>query len=151
MSGVCLNRATLVLLLPLQLACVTTRIAGGALVSIEQATLSVGNRQYQLDACSSGDREYFLGVDLADQKGGAFVRLVIDPMEGPRVRAVFREGDPNERLLLGPDQCSQLEAGVRPTGWRINTVRDFSGFINAECRSGEGQAISLHIRFSHCH
>jgi hypothetical protein len=26
-----------------------------------------------------------------------------------------------------------------------------SGFVDAECRSDEGQAVGLHVRFSHCH
>ena len=145
------RRAMVVVPMCLQLACATTQVAGSASPAIEQATLSVDERQYRLDACSSGDLEYFLGVDLADQARGAFVRLVIDPMDGPRVKVVLREGEARESLVLGRDQCSQLEAGVRPTGWRINTVRDFTGFVNAECRSDDGRAVSLHVRFSHCH
>ena len=144
-------RATVLLVLSLTPACATTRIAGSASPSIAQATLSVADRQYQLSACSSGDLEYFLGVDLADQKGGAFVRVLIDPMDGPRLRIVLREGDARETLFLGRDQCRQLEGDVRYTGWEVNTVRDFSGFLDAECRSGEGRAISLHTRFAHCH
>jgi len=145
------SRALLVFPLSVQVACVTTRVAGGGSPSIDQAILSVGERQYRLNSCSSGDLEYFLGVDLADEAQSASVRLVIDPILGPRVRVELREGEAGRRLTLGPEQCSQLEADVRATGWQVNTVRDFSGFVNAECRSDEGQAISLHARFSHCH
>jgi hypothetical protein len=145
------DRATLFLLVCLELGCATTKLAGSASTSIEEARLSVGDRHYQLDSCSSGDLEYFLGVDLADQKGGALVRLVIDPIDGPRLAFVFRDDGAGQRLVLGRDRCSQLEAAVRYTGWEINTVRDFSGFVDAECRSDEGQAIGLHVRFSHCH
>jgi hypothetical protein len=130
---------------------VTTRIAGIAAHSVERGTLSVGDRRYQLEACGSGDLGYFLGVDLADQRGGAFVRVVIDPIHGPRLRVVLREDGAGERWVLDRERCSQLEVGVKPTGWRINTVRDFSGSVDAECRSDEGQSISLHVRFSHCH
>ncbi len=144
------RRATL-LLVSFEVGCATTKIAGSASPSIEQATLSVGDRQYKIDACSSGDLEYFLGVDLADQKGGALVRLVIDPIDGPRLAFVFREDGAGKRLVLRRDQCSQLEAAARYTGWQVNTVRDVSGFVDAECRSDEGQAVGLHIRFSHCH
>ena len=133
------------------MGCVSTRLAGGSSTSIEQATLSVGDRQYQFDACRSGDREYFLGVDLASRRSAVSVRLVIDAMEEPRLRVILGEGGAKEGLALGRDQCRQLEAQVRHTGWRINTVRDLSGFIDAECRDDEGQAISLHVRFSHCH
>jgi len=113
--------------------------------------LSVADRQFQLSACSSGDLQYFLGVDLADPTGGAFVRVLIDPMDGPRLRIVLREGAARKSLILGRQQCTQLEGDARYTGWEINTIRDFSGFLDAECRGDEGQVISLHIRFSHCH
>ncbi len=145
------RRAMLAFLVALELACASTKLAGGPSSSLEQATLSVGERQYRLDACSSGDLEYFLGVDLADQARTAVVRLVIDPIEGPRVRLDVREGEARERLVLEPAECRQLEARIEPTGWRVNTVRDFSGSVDAECRSGDGRAISLHVRFSHCH
>ena len=151
MTRDCFGRAALILLVCLEVGCATTKLAGSASTSIEQATLSVGDRKYQLDACSSGDLQYFLGVDLADQKGGALVRLVIDPIDGPRLAFVFGEDGGGRRRVLRRDQCSQLEAAARYTGWEINTVRDFSGFVDAECRSDEGQAISLHVRFSHCH
>jgi hypothetical protein len=151
MTRGCFGHATLVLLVCLEPGCATTKLAGSASTSIEQPTLSVGDRRYQLDACSSGDLEYFLGVDLADPKGGAVVRVVIDPIDGPRLALVFREDGARQRLVLRRDQCSQLEAAVRYTGWEINTVRDFSGFVDAECRGDEGQPIGLHVRFSHCH
>jgi len=146
-----LDRATLVILVCLGPGCATTKLAGSASTSIEEARLSVGDRHYQLDSCSSGDLEYFLGVDLADQKGGALVRLVIDPIDGPRLAFVFREDGAGRRLVFRRDQCSQLEAAARYTGWQVNTVRDVSGFVDAECRSDEGQAVGLHVRFSHCH
>lgn len=98
------------------LGCATTRLAGGVSPPIEHATLAVGDRQYRLERCSSGDLEYFLGVDLADVTGSALVRVVIDPLDGPRVRIVLRHGDVRERVVLGPDQCRRLEADVRPTG-----------------------------------
>ena len=142
------------LLVPLifvQVACVTTHVAGGGSPSIDQATLSVGERQYRLNSCSSGDLEYFLGVDLADEAQSASVRLVIDPILGPRLRVELLESETTRSLRLGPEQCRQLEAEVRATGWQVNTVRDFSGFVNAECKTDDARAISLHARFSHCH
>jgi hypothetical protein len=136
--------------LSLGLACATTKIAGTAAPSIEQATLTVGARQYRLAACGSGDLAHFLGVDLADEARVAFVRLVIDPIDGPRVRVALGEGL-KETFVLDGDQCRQLEASVKPTDWQVNTVRDVSGYVDAECRSDGGQAVSLHARFSHCH
>jgi len=118
---------------------------------IENGTLSAGRQQFHLEACRSGDLEYFLGVDMADRDGKALVRLVIDPMDGPRLKVVLRTDEGPESFVLTRDQCRQLEAQVEPTGWRINTVRDFSGFIDAECGRGGASPVSLHVRFSHCH
>lgn len=140
----------LVLALPGGLGCARTQLAATA-PSIQQATLSVDDREYQLDACSSGDLEYFLGVDLVDQSGSAFVRVVIDPMQGPRLRIVLRESNATVTMLLGREQCRHLAGDTQYTGWEINNVRDFSGFVDAECTSESGQAIRLHVRFSHCH
>jgi len=144
------SRATAVVLVSLTLGCATTHIGGSAAALIEEAVFSAGERQYQLDACSSGDLQQFLGVDLVDRKAGAFVRLVMDPLEGPRLRVAFRETG-TRGLVLGPEQCSRLEAAARPTGWEVNTVRDVSGFVDAECTGGEGETIRVHVRFSHCH
>jgi len=132
--------------------CATTQTTGGTSASsIEQATFTVADRQYRVDACASGDLEHFLGVDLTDAKAGALARVVIDPIDGPRLRVVLREGANRTNLVLGRDQCSQLEADARPTAWRVNSVRDVTGFVNAECRAAAGPAVSLHVRFTHCH
>jgi hypothetical protein len=143
------------LLLPSTMGCVSTSI-GGALpnagaAEVGSATLSVGEQRYQLDACRSGDRAHFLGVDLEDRQGVAGVRLVMDPIDGPRVRLALGRGEARQRVDLVPGRCRQFEANVRPTGWIVNTVRDVSGSIDAECSGDPGPAVSLHARFSHCH
>jgi len=131
--------------------CATTQVSGGPSGSpIEQATLSIGGRAYQIDACTSGDLQQFLGVDLADQKAGAFARVVIDPIDGPRLRIVAREGL-DRAAVFTRDQCSQLDADVHPTNWIVNNVRAVSGYVNAECRASSGPPVSLHVRFTHCH
>jgi hypothetical protein len=133
-------------------ACATTQVAGAgpAGPAVEQATLTFGRQSYQIDACTSGDLLQFLGVDLADQKAGAIARLVMDPIDGPRLKVVVR-GAEEGSVVLARDQCSLLDADVRPTNWVVNTVRAVSGYVNAECRTPSGQAVSLHARFTHCH
>jgi hypothetical protein len=131
--------------------CATTQVSGQQPSSpIEQATLTVGDRPYQIDACTSGDLLQFLGVDLADQKAGAFARVVIDPIDGPRLKVVVR-GLEDGSAVFTRNQCSQLDADVQPTGWVVNNVRAVSGFVNAECRAPSGRPVSLHVRFTHCH
>jgi hypothetical protein len=145
------------LLLPLTLqhaACAKTSItglpgAGGP--AVENAMLSVGDQQFRFDACSSGDLEHFLGVDLVDRQGGAIVRVAIDPIDGPRIRIVYGGGRSRQRVDLAPSRCRQFEADARPTNWIVNDVRDVSGFVDVECAGDAGPAISLHVRFSHCH
>ena len=146
-----MSRAAVVLLVFLAPGCATTKIGGSAAALVEEAVFIAGDRQYQLDACSSGDLQHFLGVDLADQKAGAAVRLVIDPLQGPRLRVAFRETAPGQALVLGREQCARLEAAARPTGWEVNTIRDVSGFVDAECNGDGGETIRVHVRFSHCH
>jgi hypothetical protein len=145
----------LVLLLPLTAGCVGTTVGGapasGEAPGVAGATLAVGQQRYRLEACRSGDLAHFLGVDLEDRQGGAVVRLVIDPIDGPRVRLVHGRGEARQRLDLVPSRCRRFEADVRPTGWIVNTVRDVSGSVDAECPGDPGPAVSLHARFSHCH
>jgi hypothetical protein len=144
--------ATLALVMLSSPGCATTQIGGSGQAgpAVEQATLAVGGQSYQIDACTSGDLEHFLGVDLADQKAGAFARLVMDPIDGPRLKVVVR-GQEDGRFVFERNQCSQLDADVHPTDWIVNNVRAVSGFVNAECRTPTGRPVSLHARFTHCH
>lgn len=148
-------RAPLVLVLvALLAACATTSLSGppgAAGPAVESATLTIGDRQFQFDACTSGDLLEFLGVDLVDRQGSAAVRVVIDPIDGPRVRIVHGTGAARQRIDLEHSRCRQFEAEVRPTNWTVNDVRDVSGFVDAECAGDPGPAVSLHARFSHCH
>jgi hypothetical protein len=146
----------LCLVLPLIAGCASTSVRGGAppgagASEADHATLSVGGQRYQLDACRSGDLAHFLGVDLEDRHGSAVVRLVVDPLDGPRVRIVHGRGESRQRIDLIPSRCRVFDAWVQPTGWIVNTVRDVSGAIDAECPGDPGPAVDLHARFSHCH
>jgi hypothetical protein len=138
----------------LHVACAKTSIAGlsgtGA-QAVEHAMLKIGDQQFRFDTCKSGDLEHFLGVDLIDGQGGAIVRVVMDPIDGPRLRIVYGAGGSRHRVDLAPGRCGQLDADARPTNWIVNDVRDVSGFVDVECAAGPGPAISLHVRFSHCH
>jgi hypothetical protein len=142
------------LLTLLHVACATTSITelpGTGRHDVESATLRIGDRQFRLDACHSGDLEHFLGVDLIDRQGGAIVRVVIDPIDGPRIRIVHGTGESRQRVDLAPGRCRRFEANVWPTAWIVNDVRDVRGFVDVECADDAGSAVSLYARFSHCH
>ena len=111
--------------------------------------MSVDGQPYRISACRSGDREYFLGVDLVDEGRGTFLRVLIDPIEGPRLK-VFR-GSAQKAEVLGRGQCSELRASVRPTGWRVNHVRDVEGEVAAECTLSDGDRLEARVNFAHCH
>lgn len=91
------------------------------------ARLSVDGQAYRISACLSGDRAYFQGVDLVDETREPFLRVLIDPLEGPRLK-LFRGGQ-ERPIVLGHDDCSELRVAVRPTRWRVNHVRDVEGVI----------------------
>jgi hypothetical protein len=150
-----IGRVPLVLVLAmLHAACATTSLTGmpgAAGPGVDSATLTVGEQQFRFDACTSGDLLEFLGVDLVDRQGGAAVRVVIDPIDGARVRILHGSGAARQRLDLQRERCRQFEADVRPTNWMVNDVRDVNGFVDIECAGDPGPPISLHARFSHCH
>jgi hypothetical protein len=148
------NAAVWLILVPLEGGCVRTHVGDTASTvtggRTPGATLSVGGQDYVLAVCRSGDREYFLGVDLADRGEKAAVRVLIDPMDGPRLRVVLEGTGGRKSMALGPSSCRRLEARIEPTGWRVNRVRDFDGSLEADC-TGEGLEVVAHVRFAHCH
>jgi hypothetical protein len=148
------HRAGVVALLAglLALGCVRTRVGelrqdlGSGAVGV--ATLSVAGKEYHPSVCTSGDREYFRGVDLVDKEQGAVLRVLIDPMTGPQLRF---SGGQEPGALFGAATCSTLAAAVQPSGWRVNRVRDVSGTVDAACRSESGVALRVAVTFRHCH
>ena len=144
----------LLLLVP-QLACVKTSV--GAIAPVVSpgaqpgALLRIDRQDYQLGVCTSGDREYFLGVDLEDTASRLLLRLVFDPLDGPRVRLAYGSPSARQNVVLGRSSCRQLDARIQPTGWRVNRVRDFSGSLDAECTSDAGLDVQAHLSFTHCH
>jgi hypothetical protein len=145
-----------ILILPLSLclpACVRTSVRGlGPLspgASALSAHLSLDDRTYPLSACLSGDRSYFLGVDLIGGDSGPLLRVLIDPLEGPHL--LFRRDATGGPEVLGRKECSELHVSVRPTGWRVNHVRDVEGEVAANCRLSDGGRLEARVTFAHCH
>jgi hypothetical protein len=137
-----------------QLACVTTQLAAtphGGTAAVGEAVLVIGDREYRPNRCRSGDLEYFFGVDLLDADGAAAIRVVIDPLDGARLRVAQGRGEARESFLLSREDCRLLQVDVHHTGWHVNDVRDVAGSIDAECRAADGREVSVHVRFSHCH
>lgn len=134
-------------------ACVRTGLhglpPGGAFASAAPASVNVGGRAVTFSACRSGDRESFLGVDLLAPSDGFRLRVVQDPIDGPRLKLFRRETGDGE--VLTPDRCRELRAAVRPTRWRVNEVRDVEGELAARCTLADGTVFEVKAAFRHCH
>ncbi len=135
--------------------CVRTRVAAIEAALVEgpgpEASLTMDGAPYRLTQCVSGDREYFLGVDLADDGGTIALRLLVDPMDGPQLRLTRATAGAPEATRYTSQSCSRLDARVEPTGWRVNHVRDFEGSLDAECAAATAPRLEAHVRFRHCH
>jgi hypothetical protein len=119
--------------------------AGGVAPAAE---LKVAGRALAVTGCRSGDHASFLGADLMGASNEPLLRVVIDPLDGARLRlwAAERGG-----VVLGPDQCSELRASVHPTGWWVNDIRDVAGEIQARCALEGGGMLEASVAFDHCH
>ena len=112
------------------------------------AELKVSGRALAVTGCRSGDHASFLGADLLGASNEPLLRVVIDPLDGARLRlwAAERGG-----VVLGPDQCPGLRASVRPTGWWVNDIRDVAGEVQARCTLEDGGLLEASVAFDHCH
>jgi hypothetical protein len=112
------------------------------------AELKVAGRALAVTGCRSGDHASFLGADLLGASNEPLLRVVIDPLDGARLRlwAAERGG-----VVLGPDQCPELRASVRPTGWWVNDIRDVAGEVHARCALADGGMLEASVAFDHCH
>jgi hypothetical protein len=68
--------------------------------------------------CLSGDNWRFLGVDLIDPSQSALARVVIDPLEGPRVKLVVGSGEHRSSWVLDGSECVAFAAKVQDSGCR---------------------------------
>lgn len=104
---------------------------------------------YSLRYCRSGQRESFSGVDLAsDGPGGAVLRVVVDPIEGPRLRFQRQGGTP---VVLDASHCQQLAANTQPTGTAINRITLVQGSVGLDCTMPDGTTFVGDAQYSSCH
>jgi hypothetical protein len=112
------------------------------------AELKIDGRPLPVTGCRSGDHAYFLGADLMGASKEPVLRVLIHPLDGPRLRLWGAEGG---GAVLGPDQCPELRASVQPTGWWVNRVRDVAGEVQARCVLEDGGMLEARVSFDHCH
>ena len=126
--------------------------AVGVSTSVQGEILARGEKAGELllrpEACLSGDRGNFRGVDLLAPP--LVLRVVAEPVEGLAV-ALIDSASGERRGIFRRSDCSVLRGDVQRTGWRVNDVADVSGFVEAECRLASGEELVGSIQFEHCH
>lgn len=122
----------------------TSSTDGELLVRGEKA----GELLLRPEACLSGDRGNFRGVDLLAPP--LVLRVVAEPIEGLVVALIDSESGERRGIFRRSD-CNVLRGDVQRTGWRVNNVADVSGFLEAECRLASGEELLGSIAFEHCH
>ena len=100
------------------------------------------------EACLSGDRGMFRGVDLLAPP--LILRVVGEPIDGLAAALINSESGERRGIFRRSD-CSVLRGDIQRTGWRINEIADLSGFVEIECRLPSGEEIEGSIAFEHCH
>jgi hypothetical protein len=128
-------------------ACVSTKLNGS--FSIESSSL--GQKSFLPNACFSGDREYFLGVDLKNKTDPLQVRILQDPVQGTFVKIVNDNSDKRTEVLFDQASCKVLRGDLKQTKWKVNDIRDMSGELEADCSTGNGDTIKGRVTFVHCH
>ena len=122
-------------------ACTTTPLSGtgdhGAGVPIGSFTLSgptFGNQALLPTTCVTGERQFFLGFDLHDDKAGVVTRLVVDPVNGPVVRVLSAPAPFDKTVLFHRSDCRVFHFSLDLTGWRVNRVDQLNVSLELECR-----------------
>lgn len=108
----------------------------------------VGEVLIQTEACLSGDRANFRGVDLVTPR--LVLRVAAEPMEGLAV-ALIDVASGERRGVFRRSDCAVLRGDVQRTAWRVNNVADVSGFVEVNCGLASGEELAGSITFEHCH
>ena len=123
----------------------------GSLGSIALASRDFGSVTVQPTSCVSGGPQHFLGADFGDDKSGFTVRLVVDPLEGPAVRAFSSETPFDKSVVFRRSECRTFHFSLDSTGWRINDVDDYRVTLDLDCASKTGDSIQGKLGATHCH
>lgn len=119
--------------------------------SFTVSTKALGHLTLAPSSCVAGDRQLFLGADFPDEKAGAVVRLVVDPLEGPAVR-VYASGAPFDKsTVFRRSDCPVFHFSLDSTDWRINHVQDYHVSLELRCATAEGETIEGRVAVDHCH
>ncbi len=110
----------------------------------------LGTTELLPGACTSGERQMFLGFDLSDGARRKTVRLVVDPLGEPAVRVFDAEAPFGKSHVFRRGDCKTFSFSLHPTGWKINHVRDYRVSLTLDCGAPEA-AVAGNASATHCH
>lgn len=121
-----------------------------SLGSLVLTSESLGHLTIEPTACVAGARQSFLGGDFEDQKSGMVIRLVVDPLDGPAVRAFASATPFDKSLVFRRSECRTFHFSLETTGWRINDIQDYRLSLDVDC-ARESESIQGKVSTTHCH
>jgi hypothetical protein len=111
---------------------------GPALGSVTLASQQAGHVTFAPANCYAGDERQFLGGDFVDAKAEMSLRFVIDPLDGPAVRA-FDLKDPDDRsVVFHRRECRTFQFKIERTGLTVNDVDEYRISLDLDCASSAG-------------
>lgn len=128
--------------------CVSTATRIDGSVEAEAAEFDA-EWQMSPDACYSGQRISFFGVDLTqDGDPGTRVRILYDALDGYFIAASIPGAD--ETIQVSPDVCETFDVEVARGDSEYEKIWNLEGHALADCVLPE---FTLHIdvNFSNCH
>lgn len=142
-----MSRLPLLALVPL-LACVDG--GGGPSGELRVRTDAYGDWTMTPDACFSGERQQFLGVDLSQDGDVAdAMRIVLDPVDGYSVLMNI-PGEDLAVVLAADDGCARFDVHVERSNTRVNNIWGVFGHARVTCRLPDVE-VDADIEFDACY
>ena len=125
--------------------------SAGPLGTFQLTSATMGSRTISPGVCLAGDRGFFLGADFVDATAGVVVRLAIDPVDGPAIRAFDRSAEFDKFAVFRRPECRTFHFSDESTMWRINDVQDYKVSLDLDCSNKTGDSLVGKASASHCH
>ncbi len=114
---------------------------GVALGSLTLSGPTFGHEAVAPTFCLSGERQFFLGFDLHDNKADVVTRLIVDPATGPVIRVFAVSAPYDKALLFHQADCRVFHFSIESTGWRINRIDQIDVSLELDCLLPSGESI----------
>jgi hypothetical protein len=134
-------------------SCTSARVArpvpsAPQVVAVAGPTL--GTYEFKPSVCVAGQHYVFYGADLEEEKTGAIVRLVFDPITGPVVR-LFRHSAPfGASVVAARADCRTFKTEISPTGAWINGIVVVRVAFDLDCATKAGDFVVGKLSADEC-